>query len=111
MANIANSGTANGLDRASAAFALSASIAILFNTVLTWVKESSPALHDWMAALTGHHWTTHSIFDLIVFFGLGVVFMSTGTADRMSGATLIKTVIGCTVAGGLGLLGWFLIAG
>lgn len=99
------------LDKVSAAFALSASVAFIFNTVLAWMKDSVPALNSFMASLTGHHWTTHSLFDLIVFIGLGFVFMSTGTAERMSGPALIKTVIGSAIAGGLGLLGWFLIAG
>src|SRR5207247_4138328 len=58
------------LDRVSAAFALSASVAFIFNTLLAWVKDSVPALNDFMKALFGHHWTTHSIFDLAVFFGL-----------------------------------------
>jgi hypothetical protein len=64
-----------------------------------------------MASLTGHHWITHSLFDLIVFVGLGFIFMRTGTAQRMDGMTLVKVLIGSAVAGGLGLLAWFLIAG
>jgi hypothetical protein len=83
----------------------------VFNTLLAWVKDSSPALNSFMAHLTGHHWTTHSIFDLVVFVGLGFVFMNTGTAARMGGMTLVGTVIGAVIVGGVGLLGWFLIAG
>jgi hypothetical protein len=111
VANAASAGKVQSLDRVSAAFALSASVAFIFNTVLAWVKDSVPALNTFMAHLTGHHWTTHSLFDLAVFIGLGFVFMSTGTADRMSGPALIKTVIGSAVVGGFGLLAWFLIAG
>jgi hypothetical protein len=111
MATATSTGNVQKLDPASAAFALSASVTFIFNTLLAWVKDSVPALNSFMASLTGHHWTTHSIFDLIVFVGLGFVFMKTGTAERMNGATLVNIVIGSAIAGGLGLLGWFLIAG
>jgi hypothetical protein len=98
------------LDRAAAAFGLSAAVAILFNTLLAWVKDSVPALNTFMAGLTGHHWTTHSLFDLVVFIGLGFVFMSTGTADRMTGMGLVRLLVGAVVVAGLGLAGWFLVA-
>ena len=111
MANTASTGTLQKLDPVSAAFALSASVTFIFNTLLAWVKDSVPALNSFMAALTGHHWTTHSLFDLIVFVGLGFVFMKTGTAERMDGMTLVRVVVGSAIVGGLGLLGWFLIAG
>ena len=111
MANTASTGNVQKLDHASAAFALSASVTFIFNTLLAWVKDSVPALNSFMASLTGHHWTTHSLFDLIVFVGLGFVFMNTGTAERMDGMQLVRVVIGSAVIGGLGLLGWFLIAG
>src|SRR4051794_4461313 len=111
MSHTASITNAPRLDRASAASALSASVAIIFNTLLAWLKDTVPAVNSAMAAVSGHHWTTHSLLDLIVFVGLGFYFMSAGTADRMSGPTLIKYVIGSSVLGGLGLLGWFLIAG
>jgi hypothetical protein len=98
------------LDHVSAAFGLSAAVAILFNTLLAWVKDSVPALNSFMAGLTGHHWITHSLFDLAVFIGLGFVFMSTGTADRMTGMGLVRVLIGAVVLAGLGLAGWFLVA-
>ena len=111
MTNIASINSTQKLDPVSAAFALSASVTFIFNTLLAWVKDSVPALNSFMASLTGHHWTTHSLFDLIVFIGLGFVFLKTGTAERMDGMTLVRVVVGSAVLGGLGLLGWFLFAG
>lgn len=110
MANAVSTGNTQQLDRVSAAFALSAAVAVLFNTLLAWVKDSVPALNSFMASLTGHHWTTHSLFDLIVFAGLGFVFLSTGTAGRMSGMGLVRLLVGAVVVAGLGLAGWFLVA-
>jgi len=107
MTSSTSIGNAPKLGPASAAFALSASATFIFNTLLAWVKDSVPALNTFMASLTGHHWTTHSIFDLIVFVGLGFIFMKTGTAQRMDGMTLVRVVIGSAIISGLGLLGWF----
>lgn len=111
MTNIASINSTQKLDPVSAAFALSASVTFIFNTLLAWVKDSVPALNSFMASLTGHHWTTHSLFDLIVFIGLGFVFLKTGTAERIDSMTLVRVVVGSAVVGGLGLLGWFLFAG
>src|SRR3569833_1179671 len=62
----------------AAAFALSASVTVLFNVVLAFVKDSSPPLNSFMAQLTGHHWRTHGLVDVAVFFLLGWLFMSRG---------------------------------
>ncbi|MEN7432966.1 hypothetical protein VA599_19660 [Chromobacterium sp. TRC.1.1.SA] len=98
----------NTLNRYAGGFALSACVAILFNTALAWLKDSLPALNGWMASLTGHHWTTHGLFDLAVFFLLGLAFSRAGAADRLGGDVPMKLLAGCSVAAGLGLLLWFL---
>lgn len=98
------------LDPATAAFTLSAAITVLFNTVLTWIKEASEPFHDFLAALTGHHWITHGIIDIVVFIALGFVFMSTGTGSRMSAGGLIGTLVVAVVLAGIGLAGFFLVA-
>ncbi len=92
----------------AAAFALSASVTVLFNVVLAFVKDSSPALNSFMANLTGHHWRTHGLFDVIVFFLLGWLFMSRGIpADGLTGKSVVGVVVATIVAGAsLGL--WFL---
>jgi len=98
-----------GLDQATAAFTLSAAITVLFNTVLTWIKEASVPFHDFMASLTGHHWITHGLADVVVFIVLGLVFMRTGTAARMSPSTLVSTLFIAVIVAGLGLAGFFLV--
>ena len=98
------------LDNATAAFALSAAVTVLFNTLLAWVKDSVPALNDFMAALTGHHWITHGLADIVVFIVLGFVFMRTRTAAHMAPMSLIAILFVAVAAAGLGLAGWFLVA-
>ena len=95
------------LDRASSAFGLAAAITIVFNTPLTWVKEAYHPLHTFMASLTGHHWITHGITDVVLFLLLGVIFMNTGSAEKISPNGLVVTVITAVVVAGLGLAGWF----
>src|ERR1700722_8840398 len=74
------------LDGAAAAFGMSAAVTIVFNTVLAWVKDAYDPLNSFMASLTGHHWRTHGLADVIVFVALGYVLMRRGF--RMDGMKL-----------------------
>lgn len=95
------------LDGAAGAFAMSAVIAIVFNTVLAWVKDAYDPLNSFMASLTGHHWRTHGLVDVVVFVALGYLFMQRGfQADGMKLAKLMTAAI--VVSGG-GLALWFLL--
>ena len=101
--------SSNTLDRASSAFALSAAVTVLFNTALAWVKDSYEPLNEFMKSLTGHHWTTHGITDVVLFVVLGFVFMNMGVAQRMNPKNLISLLAGAVVVSGLGLAVWFLL--
>lgn len=96
--------------KASSAFGLAAAIAVIFNTLLAWVKDAYDPLNTAMAQLTGHHWITHGLLDLVVFFGLGVIFLKTGTAEKMTPNALTVWLVGAVVISGLGLAAWFLVA-
>jgi hypothetical protein len=97
------------LGRASAAFALAAALACVFNTALAWAKDASPPLNDFMTSLTGHHWITHGLADCIVFVGLGLIFMKTSAANRIDPSRLPSILIWAVVAASLGLFVWFLL--
>jgi hypothetical protein len=97
------------LDRAAAAFGLAAAIAILFNTVLAWVKDVYDPLNRFMASLTGHHWTTHGLADLVVFAALGVIFLNTGVVDRISPNRLVALLVGAVILAVVGLAAWFVL--
>lgn len=99
---------AGQLNPASSAFALSAAVTILFSTLLTWAKEAYPPLHDFLASLLGHHWTTHGVIDVVVFFALGLAFLRFGTAARMNARQLTVLLAAAVAAGGLGIAAWFL---
>ena len=92
----------------AAAFGLSAAITAIFNVLLAFIKDSWPALNSFMAHLTGHHWRTHGLADVIVFFALGWFFMSRGSPNKLttnSSVVLAACVIVASAALGL----WFLV--
>ncbi len=114
--NVAQAATASGqiyaereatLDNASTAFGISAAVAILFNTVLAWVKDSYDPLNSFMAHLTGHHWITHGLADILVFLIIGAFLMNRGL--RVPGSTVVTAVTGAVVVGGAGLAAWFFL--
>ncbi|MDR3497428.1 MAG: hypothetical protein P4L82_22780 [Ancalomicrobiaceae bacterium] len=108
MSNLeANAAGRSQVDGATAAFGLAAAITILFNTLLAWVKDAYDPLNTFMASLTGHHWRTHGIADVIVFLVLGFVFLSQGV--KLDGVRLAVYLAGsCIIAGG-GLALWFVL--
>lgn len=97
------------LDRASAAFALAAAITVIFNTALAWIKDAYDPLNEFMKSLTGHHWTTHGLVDIVLFFALGLIFMNTGGASRINPNRLVVILVGASVVAALGLAAWFVL--
>ncbi len=91
------------------AFSYAAVITVLFNTALAWIKDSYDPLNSFMASLTGHHWRTHGLVDVILFVVLGLVFMRTKPARHITNGLIIG-IIAAVILGGGGLAGWFLFA-
>lgn len=42
-------------------------ISSVFVVIITILAELSPALKNWLKGISGHHWTTKSIFTAIIF--------------------------------------------
>ena len=97
------------LDARTTGYGMAFAITALFNTFLLVFKENVPGVQDLMTAVTGHHWISHGLLDLIVFVGLGI-YLSRG-GRQMTGSALTNWISGGVVIGG-GLLGaYFLIIG
>ena len=62
------------LDKSTVGFGIAAAITIVFNTLLMIVKEEIPAVHDFMVILSGHHWTSHGLIDVMIFILFGLFF-------------------------------------
>ena len=107
---MATSQTANNATdsagRTATAFGVSYAITSIFSALLVVLKESSEAVHDLLTAITGHHWVTHGVLNVIIFVVLGIVLSRTGGV-QMTAKSLINTVVGATVASGLIIAGYF----
>ena len=95
------------LDGAAAGYGISAAVTIVFNTLLAWIKDAYDPLNSFMASLSGHHWTTHSLVDVAVFLILGAIL--TGRGVKIDGARLAMLLAGAVIVGGGGLALWFVV--
>jgi hypothetical protein len=97
-----------GLSHTATAYGIAAAVAVLFNTVLAWVKDSYEPLNTAMAKTLGHHWTTHGVAVVLVFFIVGFV-LSRLSSDLIKGPySAIYVLCTAVVVAGLGLAGWFI---
>lgn len=96
-------------DRLAAAFGWAAVVAIVFNTVLAFIKDAYDPLNNLMKAMTGHHWITHGLVDVIVFLGVGWLLLASGTPTLgLSNRAIIALIVAAVVAGG-SLASWFFL--
>jgi multisubunit Na+/H+ antiporter MnhB subunit len=95
------------LKAATSSFVLAAAITILFSTALAWAKDFYAPLKSFLRSLTGQDWTTHGLVDLLLFIGLGLVFVKTKAADNMSPRHLIGGLVMAVGVAGVGLALWF----
>ena len=98
--------TDQSLDQASTAFGVAACVAILLNTGLAWIKNAYRPLNSFMASLTGHHWRTHGLADIIVFVLVGYVCMQRRV--QIDSSRLAIMLAASVMIGGGGLVAWFL---
>ena len=95
-------------ESAAVGYGLSAAITVVFNVILAFIKDSWPALNSFMASLTGHHWRTHGLADVILFILLGWFFTSRGVQGGRLTTNSAVTVGGAAVIASAALGLWFL---
>jgi len=95
------------IDGAAAGYGIAAAVTIVFNTLLAWIKDAYDPLNSFMASLSGHHWTTHSVADVAVFLILGAIL--TTRRVTIQGARLAMLLAGAAIIGGGGLALWFVL--
>lgn len=88
-----------------AGFGVSVIITSLLNALLLIAKESNPPLKKAMAALLGHHWTTHGAAVILVFIVLGFLLSwmkiaSKGHAGKMGNYILWAVIVSSIMIGG-----------
>jgi hypothetical protein len=77
-----------------------ASIYILLMTIVIIAAEFFKPLKDFLAGVTGHHWTAKGLLGIIFFVVLTLIFNFTGkdddvkkNIDRAIGSTIIGLVV------------------
>jgi len=88
-------------------YGISYAITSILNALLVILKESNESVHGLLVAITGHHWITHGLLDVIVFVVLGAVLSRRDM--NLSGNTLITSVVGSTILSGLIVVGFFVL--
>lgn len=90
------------VDGITAGFGISASVAIIFNTILVCAKESIPSLMAWMKSLTTHHWITHGLFVIGLFLIFGAILSKMKVKVRVTALTWILLL--SSALGGFGII-------
>jgi hypothetical protein len=93
------------LDGAAAGFGQAACVVVLFSTALAWVEDAVEPVEHAMASLTGNHWVSHGLTDVVLFVALGLILARRRAAA--DGAALARRVAGAAVAAAIGLVFWF----
>jgi hypothetical protein len=92
-------------------FGLSFAITSVVSALLVIIKESSEGVLNLMAAITGHHWVTHGLFNLILFVVLGWVFSRAGKGQgvKISANGLVSCIVGAVIISGILISGFYLV--
>ena len=78
------------------AAAWSASITMIVMVIVIIVSEYSAAFKGFLASLTGHHWVTKSILDVLLFVVLFVIF---GLVMKKEKKESMKALIPAAIVG------------
>jgi hypothetical protein len=93
-------------------FGLSFAITSVVSALLVIIKESSEeGVLAAMKAITGHHWITHGLFNLILFVILGwaLARINKGQGMKMSANALVSCIVGAVIISGVLISGFYLL--
>ena len=81
---------------------------IIFVVLITIAAEVSPALKTILKNMTGHHWVSKSVLDIIVFaIAYPMVYATHRDASDGSVAIHLWVLIACVIVGTLLITGFF----
>jgi hypothetical protein len=93
-------------------FGLSFAITSLISALLVIIKESSEeGVLALMKAITGHHWVTQGLLNLILFVVLGWALsrVNKGQGIKMSANGLVSSIVGAVIISGVLISGFYLL--
>jgi hypothetical protein len=100
------------LGKYTRSFGLSFAITSVISALLVILKETNEdTVLAWMAAITGHHWVTHGLFNLIIFVVLGWALArpNRGEGVNISANGLIFCIVGAVVVSGILIAVFYLV--
>jgi hypothetical protein len=103
----------NTVSKYTISFGLSLALCCVINGLLVVAKEKSHAVSGWLQSATGYQWVTHVVI-IVLLFGLFGFLLARTHGGQKPGITvhrLIKTIVAGVVAGGLIIIGFYLISG
>jgi len=92
-------------------FGLSFAITSFISALLVILKETNEdTVLKGMAAITGHHWITHGLFDIVLFVVLGWVLSrpNNGQGLKISTNALIGSIVASVLVSGLMIAGFYI---
>ena len=93
-------------------FGLSFAITSVISALLVILKESSEeGVLAWMAAVTGHHWVTHGLINLILFVVLGWALSrpNEGHGVKMTANSLVSFIVGAVILSEVLIAGFYIL--
>jgi lipoprotein signal peptidase len=93
-------------------FGLSFAITSVVSALLVILKESNEeGVLALMKAVTGHHWVTHGLINLILFVALGwaLSMANKGQGVKMSATGLVSYIVGAVIISGVLIAGFYLL--
>ena len=88
--------------------AVAAIVSVTFTVVVTIWGELSVSLKNWLADFSGHHWTTKSIFSVLIYFAVwGLIYFYSGAVSVKTVRKSLVSLIIFSVAGVLAIFLFF----
>ncbi|OGR14665.1 MAG: hypothetical protein A2277_11145 [Desulfobacterales bacterium RIFOXYA12_FULL_46_15] len=100
-----------GIGKFTVSFGLSFAIISVLSALLVVLKEThEETVLAWMKSLTGHHWATHGIINLIVFVVLGWILpkLGNGQGMKISANVLVIAVVGAVILSEIIITGFYI---
>ena len=100
------------LENMHVSFGLSFAITSVVSAFLVILKESSEeGVLALMKAVTGHHWVTHGLINLILFVVLGWALSraNKGQGVKINANGLVSCIIGAVIISGVLIAGFYLL--
>ena len=100
------------INKYTRSFGLSFAITSGISALLIIIKESSEeGVLAAMKAITGHHWVTHGLINLIIFVVLGWAFSRADKSQgvKISANGLVSCIAGAVMISGVLIAGFYLL--